>query len=532
MCGIAGIFGADASPALLSRFLEKIKHRGEISYFSETSFHDSFALGTNRLAIVDEYNGKQPFFSPNADVLCVCNGEIYNHNELREKYSTVYNFKSSCDTEVILAAYLISGFEALNELQGMYSVAIYDNRTKEWYLTRDHLGIKPLFYAQNENSFFFSSELKSFEGLAVSDIATFPVGAIMKTGKFLTSQKEYSFEKKHLDLIDSDIVNKSLKFLEKAVKKMLPKTNETAICLLSGGVDSSSILTLMKENHKGPVIAYTFYNQSSSSSSEDYSAAKTICEFLNVELKTVSPTRKELTDFYLQSGVWMTETYETPLVRNAVSYYFLCKSVRSDGFKFALSGEGADELLGGYDYFKAIPEAMRDSAIERSLNNINKTYLQMADRASMYATLEVRVPFMDEEFVRFVSMLPPIYRIREQKDKWLLRNLMPNKMPLIIRNRDKTGMNQGAGFGSNDPGESIYYQAILSYYKECNTQKLNDLEVINITSKDLDKTNLEEVYNFCRYHEFGFSRLKESKIRPQLNTSALVLGDLNELDFS
>ncbi|MBH2760538.1 asparagine synthetase B family protein [Serratia ureilytica] len=524
MCGIAGVFGSDAEQYSVENMLHNISHRGEPNYQTEINQAPGFKFGTNRLAIVDEDMGRQPFISPDGMVNCILNGEIYNHNELRESLRKKYNFKSNCDSEVVLAGYLQFGEKIFELIQGMYAVAIYDSNRSSWYLARDHLGIKPLYYAIDREHCFFSSELKSFDCLKVDLIKDFPCGAVMKNQVLTKLGTHYQFSNKKLEKwSDSDAISAGIDKLKQAVSKMLPKKGESAACMLSGGVDSSSILTLMRFLHDGPVIAYTFYNKEASSS-EDYDAAKIICEHLNVPLRVVTPTHAQLTDFYKEKGVWMTETYEPALVRNAVSYYFLSQKISNDGFKFAISGEGADEILGGYDYFQLLPKNEIDMNIGKALNQLNHTYLKMADRASMFATLEVRVPYLDEDWVVFNTELPREFRIRKNENKWLLRNMMSQMMPDIIRKRPKLGMNQGAGFGSNDPGKSIYFNAILEHYKNSPNKMKEDLKLF-ATYKEryqIDESNPEELFNFCRYISYGFIKLEGSTIRPQLNTSKLV----------
>ncbi len=525
MCGISGIIGAIANPAILTQMLSKIGHRGEPSYFAEVSYGDGFAVGTNRLAIVDSSHGKQPFVSEDQRVLCISNGEIYNYKSFHTIYGQKYKFKTECDIESILAGYLISGEAIFDQIEGMYSVFIRDERNESWYLARDHLGIKPIYYAWDEKSnFYFSSELKSFEGLLlIKEIYTLLPGEVIKNGKLIKNRMLYPFGGEGSSETQENILSQGRNILESAVQKMIPNTGEKIACLLSGGVDSSTVLYLAYLANAGNVEAYTFYNKQAHQS-DDYEAAKQICSLLGIKLITVSPTIEELMDFYLKRGVWMTETFECALVRNAVSYHFLCKAVRDDGYKFALSGEGADEILGGYDYFSRLDVSLRDQAIAKSLEEIHRTYLQMSDRASMFATLEVRVPYMDEDFTSYVTQLPSQYRISEKGNKWLLRNMYEGEIPDNIRLRAKVGMNQGAGYGSNDPGESIYYQAISKYYMLAPMQMQNDLELTQAIGRDfgLIDPNQEEIYNFSRYIEYGFGRLKNNQTRPQLNTSQLV----------
>jgi asparagine synthase (glutamine-hydrolysing) len=526
MCGISGIVGSRANLATLQHMLKKISHRGEDAYFGECDYGNGYAVGTNRLAIVDSTHGRQPFISEDGNVICISNGEIYNYQELNDYYQKFYNFRSSCDTETILAGYLCDGFDIFEKIRGMYAIFLYDKIHSSWFLGRDHLGIKPIFYAwDSQNNFYFSSELKSFEGLSdISAIEALMPGSVIKNGNIIKERTFYLFSQADDDgSSEKRVLKEVANSLENAVKRMLPKAKEEKVaCLLSGGIDSSTVVYLANKLHEGNIEAFTFFNPNSNSN--DYESAKLLCDSLGVKLITVSPPTEVLTDFYLKQGVWMTETFECALVRNAVSYYFLCEYVKNNGYKFALSGEGADEIFGGYDYFMSFGKSDRDKAIEISLHDIHRTYLQMADRASMFATLEVRVPYMDEDVTKTVTQLPSQYRINSEINKWALRYLYSEDIPRQIRFRAKTGMNSGAGYGSNDPGESIYYQAIKQFYDLAPQTRKYDYEFAKTKTQQFSPNldDLEEVYNFCRFWEYGFSRLNGCHRRPQLNTSHLV----------
>ena len=306
--------------------------------------------------------------------------------------------------------------------------------------------------------------------------------------------------------------------LTNSIAKMLPPKTERAACLLSGGIDSSTVTAIASKLHPR-VEAFTFANLDGES--EDLNAARELCDACDIPLQIISARPETLVDKYLESGVAMVETFEPALVRNAVSYYFLCRGVRDAGFKFALSGEGADEVFGGYAYFKLLPPTLRDDSIQRSLSEIHRTYLQMADRASMAARLEVRVPYMEASIVQLSSELPLESRIFSTVDKRILRELFPEIIPARIRHRAKVGMNQGAGFGTNDPGESIYYQGVRNHYLRSPQLYERDRAVAEPLWHVLDKSDLEELFNAARFVELGYLGLSGSADRLQLNTSHL-----------
>ena len=519
MCGIAGISGVAANPQTLSKMLQRISHRGESIYQQESLLIDGLTIGMNRLAIVDEEHGAQPI-SYNNEVFCIFNGEVYNHEKLRHELSSHYDFQGNCDTEVVLKSYLHWGIDFLHKLDGKFAFCIADIKNGKLLLARDHIGIKPLYYAISGDSLFFSSEMKSFCELPfITEIKMLSPGAYLFNGietKYY-SIPEYSINKDS----DQTILNGIKSRLIDAVHKRIPRESKKIACLLSGGVDSS-IITYIASKHHNNVEAFTFANPDTYS--PDLESAKLLCNALNIKHIIVSPTRQELKSFYLKYGVYVTESYEPVLVRNAVSYYFVCKAVKDHGYKYVLNGEGADELFGGYAFFKEVPEARRDEEIRKSLLNIHQTYLHMADRASMYTTIEARVPFMDKEFIRYCMSLPSNFRIRGDCEKWSLREIFKNELPDAIVTRPKTGMNEGSGFGRNVPSESIYYEAVKEYYETNPTAQKKDLAACTqyMLSFRINLNDIEEIYNFARFIEYQYVRYINSRTRLQLNTKLLI----------
>ena len=519
MCGIAGVLGANASESKLKKLLNSIKHRGEEKYRNEIFISPEVALGMHRLAIVDEEHGKQPFKSKDDQVISILNGEIYNCDELRELMVNEYNFSTVCDTEVVLASYLKWGQEFVNKLDGKFAIAIYDCRKKELILARDPMGVKPLYYSYQEGSWVFSSEIKSLVSDANSEIIELSPGSI-----WVNSQERKYFTlgkfKPRSDFIGNDFnylpVLKDA--LWKAVEKRIKKEDSKIACLLSGGVDSSVITYLASQIHQN-VVAYTLAEPNKNS--QDLLSATLLTNHLGIKHVIVSPSVEEMTEFYLKFGVYMTESFEPVLVRNAVAYHFLCRQVAADGFKYCLNGEGADELFGGYDFVREAPKETQDELIWYSLSIIHQSYLKMADRASMYTTLEARVPFMDKKLVELALSLPPEARIKGDLNKVALRSLFQNELPKEIVFRRKVGMNEGAGFGVNRPDQSIYFNAVQKFYegkpRQYESDKALCLKEDHLGNIDINQ--IEEVHNFARYVELGFKNLKDGTKRLQLNTS-------------
>lgn len=520
MCGIAGIIGPEYSEELLYKLLEPIAHRGEENYRNETLVIENMAVGTHRLAIVDESQGMQPKHDIDRKVVSVFNGEIYNHMELGKKLSSDKPLLSNSDSEVVLRAYLKWGDEFVNYLDGKFAIAIYDYENKTLLLARDPMGVKPLYFAKYKDSLVFSSELKSFDILNDNslEIHELDPGSIWKneiTRKYFSLDPFFNLHT--TDLSFKHYLPKLKSYLIEAVKKRIPEKSTQIACLLSGGIDSTIITYIASKLHPN-VIAYTL--ASPNMPSADLEAAQTFCQQFNIKHIVVSPSVKEMQEFYIQEGVYMTESFEPILVRNAVSYHFLCRRVRDDGFKHCLNGEGADELFGGYDFVREVPQDQQDNIIWHSLSIIHKTYLQMADRASMYTTLEARVPFMDKELVKFCLTLPPEARIYGDNNKVLLRKLFENEFPQSITNRRKTGMNEGSGFGVNASPTSIYFEAVKNYYKLNPNQHNDDLALCKerLHIDNIDITSIEEVFNYAKFVKLRYTKLIGGTKRLQLNT--------------
>ncbi|HET6583351.1 MAG TPA: asparagine synthase-related protein [Nannocystaceae bacterium] len=518
MCGIAGIIGGDASETVLAAMLRAIAHRGDPDRQAEIAVQDGIAIGTNRLAIVDPAHGRQPFAACGGDVLCVCNGEIYNADALREELSDRFDFATRCDTEVVLAAWLAWREDLVHHLRGMYAFAIADRRTSTWVLARDPLGIKPLYVGDRDGTSYFASELKALAALGLAGYRTVDPGSVWIDGvrARVASLPVLGREGGVPVARIPAIVRRAL---QDAVRSHLPGRRERLACLLSGGIDSSTVLALASELHDGPLEAWTF--STGRDDSEDLRAARLVTAHLGVPLHVVQPTEAELTELYLRSGVAMTETWEPALVRNAVSYHFLCRAVRAAGHRLALSGEGADEVFGGYDYLRPLAADEREVAIRESLVDLHRTYLQMADRAAMFATLEVRVPFVDADTVRRCVALPPSARRCGDVDKWGLRQAATHALPAVIRARAKLGMNAGAGFGSNDPGEGIYFRAVGRHYEETPQARRRDERTTAplVAAFGVDPSDREQLFCFARFVEHGYHRLEGAQRRPRLNVS-------------
>ena len=518
MCGIAGAIRVHESKNVVTSIMKKIEHRGEVSHRYEMFCRGDNSLGMHRLGIVDESHGEQPF--SDGEIVGVFNGEIYNYLDLKKKLEKDFSFKTSCDTEVVLYSYKKWGLDFVHYLDGMFAIAIFNPADGNLILARDPMGIKPLYYAKYDSGHVFCSEVKGLsQQNNVHEIQELSPGCLWINGEI----KRY-FKLPHWSDYQGDDRTLCLQQfkdrIKSTVKSHVGLDAKKVASLLSGGIDSS-LITYLATLSCPEVVAYTL--ASPESPSDDLQAAKDLCAMHNIKHVIVQPTVEEMQDFYLKSGVFMTESFEPVLVRNAVSYHFLCRKVVADGFKYCLNGEGADELFGGYDFVREVPAKYRDDLIWHTLSIIHNTYLKMADRASMFTTLEARVPYMDIGLVKEALELPSDFRVTDNSCKLILRKISEGVLPESIIQRHKVGMNEGSGYGRNVPTESIYFRAVDKFYKEHPEKLEQDKKLCseNKENMELNLFDIEEVYDFARYVECGYCKLAQSKERLQLNTGIL-----------
>ncbi|NEW61421.1 asparagine synthase (glutamine-hydrolyzing) [Sulfurovum sp. bin170] len=368
MCGIVGVvnFKKSVAKKKIKSMADKLTHRGpdEEGYFLK----DNMAFGFKRLSIVDLNHGQQPMFFEN--LVLVCNGEIYNHHELREELKDKYTFKTECDVEVILYMYKEYGEEFVKRLNGQFAIAIYNRDTKEIFLARDHVGITPLFYTLHKNRFIFASEIKAIleytkaeiDPKGLDQVLTFPgltaPQTIFKNIKSLQAGHYLKFKKKNYTLHKYWDLDYPLSVEDKGKEYYLEKLDyhlKRAVSLrlnadvdvgfyLSGGLDSSLIASLI---HKlVPDMQRDSYSISFSDSNIDESPYQELmAKEVNSNHHTIhfgwSEIASRLKEMVYHAEAPLKESYNTCSLA-------LSASVRENGKKVILTGEGADELFGGY----------------------------------------------------------------------------------------------------------------------------------------------------------------------------------------
>ena len=457
MCGIVCAFNTSNDKLLRSRVLEMaktIRHRGPD--WSGIYSNKNAIIAHERLAIVDPSSGQQPLFSQDDRYILAANGEIYNHKELRDEFPD-YNFSTKSDCEVILPLYEKYGPDFLDKINGIFAFAIYDSHKDEYFIARDHMGIIPLYIGWDEkNVFYVSSELKALEGQC-EKIELFPPGQYLissenKFKKWYIRDWEYFDNVKSLE---SDI-NKLRESLEDAVKRQLMSDVPYGV-LLSGGLDSSITSAIAKKYSEKRIetddTQRAWWPQLHSFSvglkgSPDLAAARKVANHIGTVHHEIIFTIQEGLDA-IKDVIYNLETYDITTVRASTPMYLMARVIKSMGIKMVLSGEGADELFGGYLYFHKAPSA--ESFHEETVRKLNKLHMYDCLRANKSLAawgVEGRVPFLDKEFIDVAMTLNPKDKMinNQRMEKWILRKAFRDYLPDEILWRQKEQFSDGVGY--------------------------------------------------------------------------------------
>ncbi|MEC4816619.1 MAG: asparagine synthase B [Scytonema sp. PMC 1069.18] len=433
MCGIVGIFGLGISKRYDFReILSTLAHRGPDD--TGVIYEDNFVLGHQRLAIVDVEGGHQPLSASSGKLYGVCNGEIYNFRELRQRLGDRYNFQTRVDSEILLPLYQNRGSQMIGSLDGMFSFLLSD--CKEFFAARDPIGIKPLYYGSTEDTLFFSSEIKALVE-HTDQIREFPNGHYYSSTEGFVPYYELPHQQFFIKDVDS-ILEKIRLTLSKSVQKRLLADVPIGV-FLSGGLDSSIIAALMREN-----LPELHSFSVGLRNSPDLEAARIVAEYLGTIHHEYIYTEEEM-QILLPDVIYFLESFDPALIRSAIPCYMVSR-LASQYVKVVLSGEGADELFAGYTYFRDYDDPINlhqeTVSILKGLHNLN---LQRVDRMSMAHGLEARVPFLDIDFVELVLSIDPALKLHQPFgiEKWLLRKAFEEKLPKEIVWRDKMEFAQG-----------------------------------------------------------------------------------------
>lgn len=473
MCGIVGIFKIKSQSEELRnkalRMAQKIRHRGPD--WSGIYTVGSAILAHERLSIVDPQSGGQPLYSPNRKQILAVNGEIYNHREIRTRYAGRYEFRTGSDCEVILALYQDKGIHFLEELNGIFAFALYDEERDEFLIARDPIGVIPLYIGHDaDGTIYVASELKALEGFC-DEYEPFLPGHYFysKEGKmkqwYTRDWTDYEAVKDNpasvTDLHD---------VLEEAVHRQLMSDVPYGV-LLSGGLDSSVISAIAKKYAAKRIetdgASDAWWPQLHSfaiglKGAPDLIKAREVAEYIGTVHHEINYTIQEGLDA-LRDVIYFIETYDVTTVRASTPMYLLGRVIKSMGIKMVLSGEGADEIFGGYLYFHKAPDAR--AFHDETVRKLSKLYLYDCLRANKSLSawgVEGRVPFLDKEFLDVAMRLNPKAKMAPGKviEKKIVREAFADMLPESVAWRQKEQFSDGVGYSWIDTLKAITATAI------------------------------------------------------------------------
>lgn len=459
MCGIVCTFDIKTDAAKLRpqvlKMSKKIRHRGPD--WSGVFSCDNAILAHERLSIVDPEAGKQPLYSKDGKLVLAVNGEIYNHQEIRKSFEGKYEFLTKSDCEVILALYREKGPDFLEDLNGIFAFALYDVEKNVFLIGRDHMGIIPLYQGWDDaGNYYVASELKALEGFCA------------KIEEFLPGQYYYSpdgapvkwYEREWMDFDavkeNSSNIDELREALEAAVARQL-MTDVPYGVLLSGGLDSSVISAIAKK-YAGKRIESgntedAWWPQLHSFAvgllgSPDLAAARKVADYIGTVHHEIHFTVQEGLDA-IRDVIYHIETYDVTTVRASTPMYLLARVIKSMGVKMVLSGEGADEIFGGYLYFHKAPNA--EEFHKETVRKLSKLHMYDCLRANKSLAswgVEGRVPFLDKEFMDVAMRINPTDKMAGsgKMEKWILRKAFEHLLPESVTWRQKEQFSDGVGY--------------------------------------------------------------------------------------
>ena len=484
MCGIVCAFDLkDTSDSIrpnILKMVKKVRHRGPD--WSGIYSSKNAVMAHERLAIVDPTSGKQPILSDDNTKAIAVNGEIYNHLELRDNFAKDYNFRTDSDCEIILALYKKNKYDFLNQLNGIFAFALYDSDNDTYFIARDHMGIIPLYIGWDEKgTLYVASELKSLEGVC-SKIELFPPGHYLESNK-QDYVKWYNPEwVKFNNVSDATTsISELHDSLSSAVKRQLMSDVPYGV-LLSGGLDSSITSALAKRFSSKRIESGdtqdAWWPQLHSFSvglegSPDLKAAKVVSDHIGTIHHEIIFTIQEGIDA-LRDVIYHLETYDITTVRASTPMYLMARAIKSLGIKMVLSGEGADELFGGYLYFHKAPSAEEfHNETVRKLNKLHQYDCLRANKALAAWGIEGRVPFLDKEFIEVAMNMNPKDKMinKDRIEKWVIRKAFEEYLPDEVLWRQKEQFSDGVGYSWIDSLKDLVSKEITDEQMESASKK-------------------------------------------------------------
>ena len=489
MCGFVGAFDLNSGSQPINEGLKeelrnqvlemskKIRHRGPD--WSGVYTGNNAIISHERLSIVDPLSGKQPLVSDDQKIILAANGEIYNHKDIRKEFEGKYNFQTGSDCEAIIPLYKKyreSGnfAEMVEKLSGIFAFALYDSEKDVYLICRDEIGVIPLYQGwDKEGHYYVASELKALEGECVT-IEEFPNGHYFysKDEKpvrwYKRDWESYDAVKSAAkatdekgDVINPAVIEKVKNSLESAVKAQLMSDVPYGV-LLSGGLDSSIIAAITQKFSKKRVESDSkeaaWWPQLHSfaiglEGSPDLIAAQKAADYIGTVHHEVHFTIQEALDA-LPDVIYHIETYDITTVRASTPMYLLARVIKSMGIKMVLSGEGSDELFGGYLYFHKAPNAQEfHEELVRKMSKLHLYDCLRANKSLMAWGVEGRVPFLDKDFIDIAMRLNPTDKMnikmpdgKQRIEKWIIRKAFEDMLPDSIAWRQKEQFSDGVGY--------------------------------------------------------------------------------------
>ena len=479
MCGIVSIFNIKQQTHELRdkalRMSQKIRHRGPD--WSGIYCGGSAILAHERLSIVDPESGGQPLFSPDRKQVLAVNGEIYNHQEIRRRYAGRYDFQTGSDCEVILALYREKGTAFLEDINGIFAFALYDEEKDAFLIARDPIGVIPLYIGyDSDGTVYVASELKALEGQC-ERYEPFPPGHYVwgdstSLNSKLKIERYYKRDWFEYDAVKNNewSVDAIRDALKDSVKRQLMSDVPYGV-LLSGGLDSSVISAIaekfsehrIEDNSRTRAYWPRLHSFAVGlKGAPDLAKAKLVADHIGTVHHEINYTIQEGLDA-IRDVIYFIETYDVTTVRASTPMYLLARVIKSMGIKMVLSGEGADEVFGGYLYFHKAPNAK--AFHEETVRKLSKLHYYDCLRANKSLSawgVEGRVPFLDKEFLDVAMRTNPEAKMCPGStiEKKIVREAFADMLPEEIAWRQKEQFSDGVGYSWIDTLKKVTSEAV------------------------------------------------------------------------
>lgn len=460
MCSILAILNPEGDVAPLRREAVRLsrlqRHRGPD--WSGVHCDTHAVLAHERLAIVDVLHGAQPLRNAEGTHVLAVNGEIYNHRALRAELASPYAFQTDSDCEIILALYREHGTAFIDRLNGIFAFVLYDAERNRYVIARDPIGVVPLYTGEDDaGNVYVASEMKALVPVC-SSIREFPPGHWLDSAQSREPQPYYAPAWRTFDAVEHGSRDSAMlrDALRAAVERQLMSDVPYGV-LLSGGLDSSIIAATardfaarrIEESSRAPAWWPRLHTFSIGlEGAPDLAAARDVAAHIDSVHHEFHFTVQEGLDA-LSDVIHHLETYDVTTIRAATPMYLMARRIRAMGVKMVLSGEGADEIFGGYLYFHRAPDAR--ALHEETIRKLDRLHLYdclRANKAMAAWGVEARVPFLDSAFLDVAMRVAPAAKMATdgRMEKHILRDAFAADLPPSIAWRQKEQFSDGVGY--------------------------------------------------------------------------------------